>query len=237
MVAIDVTDQTFQSEVLEKSKSVPVVVDLWAPWCGPCRTLGPMIEKVVSETNGKVMLAKVNVDENPGVSQAFRVQSIPAVFAIVDGQVADNFVGALPEHQIREFVSKLAPVVSKVDELLTIGDEDSLRSALEEDPSSDKAAAALAELLFSTGRASEAEELLKTFPETAVIARVKSRIRLGLSEFLKSEQDVENELLGLLDKVKADEEARQRYVDLLTVFAEDDDRVRKYRRLLTSRLF
>ena len=97
-MAIDVTDATFQTEVIDRSKTAAVVVDLWAPWCGPCRTLGPILEKVTDATNGEVVLVKVNVDENPGVSQAFQVQSIPAVYALKNGEVVDGFVGAHPEH-------------------------------------------------------------------------------------------------------------------------------------------
>ena len=97
---MDVTDQTFQAEVVDRSATVPVVVDLWAPWCGPCRTLGPMLERAVEATGGKVELAKVNVDENPRISEAFAVQSIPAVFAIANGQIVDQFIGALPEAQV-----------------------------------------------------------------------------------------------------------------------------------------
>src|SRR3954447_5544339 len=97
----DITDATFEQDVLERSKQVPVVVDLWAPWCGPCKTLGPIIERVIAETDGKVELAKVNVDENPQVSQAFQVQSIPAVYALKDGKVVDGFIGAQPEATIK----------------------------------------------------------------------------------------------------------------------------------------
>src|ERR1700759_2061725 len=94
---IDVTDATFEQEVIERSETVPVVVDLWAPWCGPCRTLGPIIEKVIDETGGGGALTKVNVDENPGISQAFGVQSIPLVVALKDGKPVDGFLGAYPE--------------------------------------------------------------------------------------------------------------------------------------------
>ena len=110
---LDVTDATFARDVLDRSKEVPVVVDLWAEWCGPCRTLAPILERVVAETGGKVALAKVDVDANPQVSASFQVQSIPAVYAIADGKVVDSFIGALPEPAVREFVARLAPAESE----------------------------------------------------------------------------------------------------------------------------
>lgn len=113
----DVTDATFATDVVERSNTVPVVVDLWAPWCGPCTSLGPILEKVVGETQGMVELAKVNVDENPEVSAAFKVQSIPAVYALKDGQVVDGFMGAQGEPQVVEFVQRLLDMaVTTVDE-------------------------------------------------------------------------------------------------------------------------
>ena len=113
----DVTDATFATDVVERSNTVPVVVDLWAPWCGPCTSLGPILEKVVGETQGMVELAKINVDENPEVSAAFKVQSIPAVYAMKDGQVVDGFMGAQGEPQVVEFVQRLLDMaVTTVDE-------------------------------------------------------------------------------------------------------------------------
>ncbi len=97
-----------------------MVVDLWAPWCGPCTTLGPILERAVAATEGAVELAKVNVDENPAISAGFRVQSIPAVFAVRDGAVVDQFIGAQPEAEVRAFVDRLAPVPSEAD-LLAAG--------------------------------------------------------------------------------------------------------------------
>ena len=108
-MVIDVTDATFQSDVIEASQTTPVVVDLWAPWCGPCKTLGPILEKVVGAKGGKVVLAKVNVDENPAIAQAFRAQSIPMVVAIDKGRPVDGFTGSYPEHFVQEFVDKLLP--------------------------------------------------------------------------------------------------------------------------------
>lgn len=103
----DVTDATFGTEVVERSKSVPVVIDLWADWCGPCKTLGPILEKVIGETQGLVELAKVDVEANPQVAGAFQVQSIPAVYAMKDEQIIDGFVGAKSEAEVVAFVQKL----------------------------------------------------------------------------------------------------------------------------------
>src|SRR3954464_8580505 len=148
-MSTDVTDAAFETEVLGRSDKVPVVVDLWAPWCGPCRTLGPIIEKVVDETEGKVELVKINVDENPQASTAFRVQSIPAVYAVRDHQVVNGFIGAQGETAVRQFVQELLPseTETKVAALVAAGDETSLRDALELEPGNEAAVVALAELL------------------------------------------------------------------------------------------
>ncbi|MDH3680680.1 MAG: thioredoxin, partial [Acidimicrobiia bacterium] len=164
---IDVTDATFETEVLQRSMTTPVVVDLWAPWCGPCKTLGPMIEKVVDETNGKVVLAKINVDENPQASQAFRVQSIPAVFALSNGQIVDQFIGAQPEDAIRAFVNGLitGELQAELAALTAAGDEASLRRATEIDATYKPAAMALAQMLLVDGRANDALEVLAPLPD------------------------------------------------------------------------
>ena len=157
---MDVTDETFQADVLDRSATVPVIVDLWAPWCGPCKTLGPMIEKAVADTGGAVELAKVNVDDNPAVARAFNVQSIPAVFALSQGQVVDQFIGAVPEAQITAFVQRLAPAPSEADTLAAAGDEASLRKALELEPDHAGATEGLARILIDRGEPAEALALL-----------------------------------------------------------------------------
>ena len=131
---LDVTDDTFERDVLDRSTEVPVVVDLWAEWCGPCRTLGPILERVVAATEGKVALVKVDVDANPRVATTFQVQSIPAVFALQDRKIVDSFIGALPEPAVQEFVDRLAPAETEADRLVTAGDEASLRAALDLQP-------------------------------------------------------------------------------------------------------
>ena len=117
----DVTSENFMEEVVELSKSTPVIVDFWAPWCGPCKDLGPNIEKAVNNANGKVVLAKVNIDENQAIAAQLRVQSIPTVYAFVDGQPVDGFMGAQPESTINEFVKKVSDLNKSgpnIDEML-----------------------------------------------------------------------------------------------------------------------
>jgi len=233
-VTTDVTDATFETAVLGRSTEATVVIDLWAPWCGPCRTLGPIIEKIVDATDN-VELVKVNIDENPGVANAFRVQSIPAVFAIKDKQVVDGFIGALPEAQVRAWVDKLAPAPSEADQLVAAGDEASLRAALEIEPGHPAGVVALAELLAERGDSEEALALLARIPESADTRRVAALARMGGEA--TPDDGVEAKLDALLDRVKDDEVARQEYLDLLEVMGADDPRTASYRRLLTSRLF
>ena len=235
MSYVDVTDATFDTEVVQRSKEVPVVVDLWAPWCGPCRTLGPIIEKVVEATDGKVVLTKVNVDENPGISQAFRVQSIPAVYALKDGQVVDGFVGAYPEHEVTRFVDTLLPTETETElsQLLAAGDETSLRQALELEPGNEDVIVALGELLVARGDGAEALTLLERIPESERTRKVAAAARVGAAPV----DDHDAKLTDLLTRVKDDDEARQEFVDILELMGNDDPRTAEYRRRLTSQLF
>lgn len=229
----EVTDATFESDVVQRSHQVPVVVDLWASWCGPCVTLGPILEKVIAETDGAVELAKVDIDVNPGVAGQFRVQSIPAVFALRDGQVVDQFIGALPEDRVRHFVEGLVPVTREVDLLAEKGDEASLRSALAIEADHPGAALALAQLLADRGEGEEALSLLARVPETADVRRVAAIARVGSD----GPDDPGAELDALLDRVKGDEAARQRFLDLLEVLGPEDPRTARYRKAFTARLF
>lgn len=233
---IDVTDATFERDVLQRSTEVPVVVDLWADWCGPCKTLGPILERVVADTKGAVELVKVDVDTNPRVAASFQAQSIPAVFALRDQRVVDSFIGAVPEATVREFVAGLAPAPSEADGLAARGDEASLRRALELEPAHPAAVVALAELLVERGESDEALELLSRVPETGEARRVAALARVGNGS-AGGHEDVEARLTGLLDRVRDDEEARREFVDLLEVLGPDDPRTPRYRKALTSRLF
>lgn len=234
-MALDVTDATFQTEVIERSMHTPVVVDLWAPWCGPCKTIGPILERVTDATGGKVVLAKVNVDENPAVSQAFEVKSIPAVYALFDGKVIDGFVGAYPEHVIEEFVNSLVPSDEAVQlqQLIDAGDEASLRQALVLEPGNEDVIVPLAQLLVDQGHGEEALALLARVPESDRTRHVAAAARVGSAP----QDDYDAELTGLLEQVKADDEARQRFVDILELMGPDDPRTAQYRRQLTARLF
>jgi putative thioredoxin len=234
-MAVDVTDATFQTEVVERSMTTPVIIDLWAPWCGPCKTIGPILEKVTAATGGKVALAKVNIDENPAVKEGFKVQSIPAVYAMSGGQVIDGFVGAYPEHVIEQFVAALMPSeeAQLVDSLVSRGDEASLRQALTIEPGNEDAIIKLGELLVEQGHSDEALALLARIPESDRTRKVAAAARVAAGP----DDDFDSQLAGLLDQVKADDAARQQFVDILELMGPDDPRTAKYRRQLTARLY
>jgi putative thioredoxin len=232
----DVTDATFATDVMERSKSVPIVIDLWAEWCGPCRTLGPIIEKVVNETNGAVELAKVDVDANPQISQAFRVQSIPAVFAIHDGQIVDSFVGALPEAQVREFVQRLAPGATAVDRLVSAGDETSLREALALDPNNVEAAVALGDFLRQEDRLDDAEAMLQPFANVVSAKTILARIRLQRSG-VSLDGDLDLTLDHLLEQSATNDLLKDQLLEVLDALGPEDPRYVSYRRRLASRLY
>jgi putative thioredoxin len=232
----DVTDATFGTAVMERSMTVPVVVDLWAEWCGPCKTLGPIIEKVIDETGGAVELAKVDVDTNPQVAQAFKVQSIPAVFAIHEGKIVDSFVGAVPESAVREFVEKLAPGASKVDQLVDAGDESSLRAALELDATNVDAAVGLGDLLRQADRLDEADEVLTPFENVVAAKTILARVRLQRSG-VSLDGDLDLTLEHLLEQSSGENSAKDSLLEILDALGPQDPRYVSYRRKLASRLY
>lgn len=234
-MAIDVTDATFEAEVVERSKSAAVIVDMWAPWCGPCTTLGPIIEKVVDATDGKVVLAKVNIDENPAISQAFHVQSIPAVFALRDGEVVDGFVGAYPEHEVTRFVQGLLPTdeESEVTRLIAAGDEKGLQRVLDTEPANEDVIVALAEILVGRGAGEEALALLGRIPETERTRKIAAAARVGA----EPTDDYDTKLEDLLPLVRDEDSARQEFVDILELMGPTDPRTADFRRRLTAQLF
>ncbi|HEX2800556.1 MAG TPA: co-chaperone YbbN [Phenylobacterium sp.] len=173
------TDAGFMADVIDASKTTPVIVDFWAPWCGPCRQLGPAIEKAVTAAKGKVKLVKIDIDKNPAYAGQLRVQSIPAVFAFVDGKPVDAFMGALPESQVKAFVDKLAKLgpggPSPVDEMLEMAKESlelgdmggaaqAYAQILQADPGNLKALGGMARLYLATGDTDRAQEVLDMAP-------------------------------------------------------------------------
>jgi putative thioredoxin len=174
-VVFDATDADFQTAVIDRSHQVPVVVDLWADWCGPCKVLGPVLEAAVQARGGDVVLAKVDTEANPGVAQAFRVQSIPAVFGIRDGQVVAQFVGAQPQAQVERFLDDLAPseadrAVQRARVLTGEARETELRRALELEPGHREAAIGLAETIVDRDPATALELVTPHRPDPAAEA-------------------------------------------------------------------
>jgi putative thioredoxin len=173
---MDVTEATFQTAVLDRSHQVPVVVDFWAEWCGPCKSLGPVIEKAIAKRQGQVELAKVDVDSNQLLAGTFRIQSIPAVKAFKDGQIAAEFVGAQSPTMVDQFLDALLP--SETDGLVAVGDEESLRRAVELEPSRADAAVPLARILYGRGEFDDALQILAQVPGSFAADGLAARIGL-----------------------------------------------------------
>ena len=176
MAVIDVSEQDFEREVVERSRTTPVVVDFWAEWCGPCRTLGPLLERAASAREGDVVLAKIDTDANQALAQRYGIQGIPAVKAFKDGEVVDEFVGVQPPPAVERFFDKLVP--NEADRLVEAGDEESLRKALELQPGRPDASVALGGMLHRRGEEDAALEILDAVPQSFPAEGLAARIRL-----------------------------------------------------------
>ena len=245
---MDVTDSTFESAVLERSRTLPVVVDFWAEWCGPCRQLGPVLERGVAEREGKVELAKIDVDANPRVSQAFGIQSIPAVKAFRDGRVVAEFVGARPPASVNSFLDSLLP--SEADGLVAQGDEESLRKAVELEPSRADAAVPLARILLGRGDADGALAILREVPGSFAADGLAARIELqrrqpplDLDEAFTAldagdQQAALDALIGALPTADgAKDDIRRVVVGILDELGVESQLARESRRRLASALY
>jgi putative thioredoxin len=260
-MAVDVTEATFDRDVIELSGKTPVVVDFWAEWCGPCRTLSPALEAAEASRGGRVLLAKVDVDSNQALAARYGVQGIPAVKAFRDGEVVDEFVGAVPKARVEAFFDSLVP--SRVDELLEAGDELSLREASELEPRRADVAVALARRRLERGAEDEALEAVAgheaDFAAAGLAARIRlSRAGIGTEAFEALDRgEREAALDGLLDQLErigprassgpesngvgkealAPEEARELLRQAIVgILSEDpaDPAARDYRRRLSS---
>jgi putative thioredoxin len=221
MTVIDVNEADFEAEVIERSRELPVVVDFWASWCSPCRQLGPILEKAATAREGKVVLAKIDTDANREIAERYAVQSIPAVKAFVDGEVAAEFLGAQPPSQVEKFFDALVP--SEMQQLLDAGDEQSLRRAVELDPSDPQANVALARLLYRDGDRDDARQLLRNvtgnFQADGLLARI---------ELEQAGDDEAARALELIDDGKLEEGLDKLLERLAAADAEDDrERIRK----------
>lgn len=258
---VDVTDANFQEVVIEGSKERPVVVDLWASWCAPCRTLGPILEKVAEDRRGAFLLAKLDIDAN-GVGQALlqavKSQGIPTVVAFRHGQAVDMFIGAYPEPAVNEFVDRLMPTQADLEAKEAEAEEEAgdledaeakYREALETDPSNRAAGLGLGRILAQQGAASEARQVLMPLLPDPDAEKLLAEIEVGSwastpetstlasAKRLAAQGKWREALEGMIGALGDDPDARQAMLEVFTALGDEDPLVPEFRRKLASNLF
>lgn len=231
----DTTTDSFMADVMEASRTTPVIVDFWAPWCGPCKQLGPLLEKLVKQYGGKVKLVKINVDENQDLAMQFRVQSIPAVYGFKDGRPVDGFMGSLPENQLKQFIERLtggggSPIdeaLSEAEAMLTAGEKDDAlalyQEVLDQDPANVKALGGVMRTYLALGQEQVARDLLAKLPEQVKNAPEIASVRATLELQDQAANSNAAEIQGLEAKVAADPKDMQARLDLaMARFAAGD---------------
>ncbi len=241
VTVLDVTEADFEAQVIERSAQVPVVVDFWAAWCGPCRSLTPLLEEAAAQREGELVLAKVDTDQNQRLAQAFGIQGIPAVKAFRDRAMVSEFVGAQPRPVVQAFFDALVP--SAADRLAAAGDEPSLREALALEPGRADAAIALARLLIARGDADEAEGVLEPVVGSFEADGLAARIRLqrdgkAASAFEALDADDDERAFDLLlEALPEDDDLRLVIIGELDRRGAADPLVQQTRRRLAAALY